>query len=152
VTALDAGGEVVIAGELGELHPRVVEARDLHVERLVVAELSIRGLSGAALPVVRSVPPSRYPDVDRDLAVVVAETVASADVEDAIRSGAGGLLRDLRLFDVYRGAPLAVGERSLAFRLTFGSSARTLTEDEVEAAVAATIGALERQIGARIRG
>ena len=151
VSAVDAQGEVVIAGELGELHPRLVEERDLHVERLVVAELSIRGLSGAPLRVVRSVPPSRYPDVERDLAVVVGEGVTGAEVEDAIRSGGGPLLRDVRLFDVYRGTPLEPTERSLAFRLTFGSSERTLTEDEVESAVAATIGALERQIGARIR-
>jgi phenylalanyl-tRNA synthetase beta chain len=79
--------------------------------------------------------------VDRDLAIVVPEATPSAVVEALIRERAGELLRDVRLFDIYRGVPLAGDEKSLAFRVRLGA-ARTLTEGEVEAAVGGIVGAL----------
>ena len=92
----------------------------------------------------------RFPEVERDLAIVVPEGTAAADVAALLRANAGELLRDLRLFDIYRGVPLAGDEKSLAWRLRFGSAERTLTEAEVEAAVAAVVDALPA-IGGRRR-
>jgi phenylalanyl-tRNA synthetase beta chain len=152
VAAVDRAGALVVSGVVGELHPSVVAERDLRAPRVVVGELSIRGLSGGELAAVRSEVVSRFPDVERDLAVVVGEAINAAEVESAIREAAGALLTDARLFDVYRGAPLAADERSLAYRLTFSSRERTLTEDDVEAAVAGVVAALAERLGAHIRG
>lgn len=78
------------------------------------------------------------------------EATRAADVAAVVRSNAGELLQDLRLFDIYRGVPLGADEKSLAWRLRFGSPERTLTESEVEAAIAGVVAAL-RAIGARRR-
>jgi phenylalanyl-tRNA synthetase beta chain len=145
-------GRLAISGIVGELHPRLVEAWDLRVERLVVAELAIAGLSGGSRRVPRSVPPPRFQASERDLAVVVGEDRAAGAVEALIREAGGSLLTDARLFDLYRGKPLGDTERSLAYRLRFESPDRTLTEAEVDTAVAAIVEALTSRLGARIRG
>jgi phenylalanyl-tRNA synthetase beta chain len=89
--------------------------------------------------------------VDRDLAVVVAETVPAADVEDAIRQHGGPLLRSVRLFDIYRGRPLADDEKSLAYRLAFQADDRTLVETEVDAAIDGITTGLAEDVGGRLR-
>ncbi len=147
-TAVARAGESLV-GWVGELHPRLVEELDLRVPRIVVAELSISGLSGGQLAVVKARPVPRHPAVERDLAVIVSDDRPASDIDEVIRSAGGSLLADVRLFDVYRGAPLEEHEKSLAFRLTFQAD-RTLTEAEVEAAVVAATAALE-QAGARLR-
>ena len=153
VTASTAdGGGLGLAGRLGELHPDVLESWPLRVERCVVAEVAIRGLGGGQLPSVRSETPSRQPTVTRDLAVVVGGSTTAAAALATIRGAAGPGLEDVRLFDLYRGAPLAPDERSLAYRLTFRAPDRTLTEAEVDAAVGDVVRALEHDVGARIRG
>jgi phenylalanyl-tRNA synthetase beta chain len=89
--------------------------------------------------------------VERDLAVIVGKNRTAASVQASIRGHAGDLLRDLRLFDLYRGAPLAADEKSLAYRLVFGAGDRTLTEGEVDAAMAAVRSGLAADLGAHIR-
>ncbi len=139
-------------GIVGEVHPSVAEAWELRTQsRLIVAELALAGLSGGRLRVEPVPALSRFPDVERDLAIVLPATTAAGDVAAAIRSSAGDLLRDLRLFDVYRGAPLGADEKSLAWRLTFQARERTLTEAEVEGLIAGVVRTLEGELGARIR-
>ena len=92
----------------------------------------------------------RFPEVDRDLAIVVPEATPAAAVEALVRTNAGPLLRDVALFDIYRGVPLASDEKSLAYRLRLGAGDRTLTEPEVEAAVAGVVAALPA-VGGRLR-
>ncbi|MGH2512859.1 MAG: phenylalanine--tRNA ligase subunit beta, partial [Candidatus Limnocylindrales bacterium] len=150
VVARDRSGAVVISGALGEVHPSVAADWDDRTAGALVAELSIRGLSGGAVPVPRGITPSRHQDVERDIAIVVGSDRLATEIDAAIREHAGPLLRGLRLFDVYRGDPLATDERSLAFRLTFGDPDRTLTESEVETAMAAVTDAVVA-IGGRIR-
>jgi phenylalanyl-tRNA synthetase beta chain len=118
---------------------------------VIVAELAIAGLSGGRMPAVRSVPPPRHPDVERDLAVVVAEDRPAGDVTAAIRRRGGPLLRAVTLFDIYRGAPLAAGEKSLAHRLTFRAADRTLAEQEVDDALAAIMRGVTGDTGGRLR-
>ena len=144
-------GSPALVGRLGELHPALVERWDLRVDRLVVAELSFAGLTAGQLPVVRVRPIHRHPATERDLAIIVPEAVPAAAVDGAIRTAAGPLLLDVRLFDVYRGAPLGPGEKSLAERLVFQAPDRTLTDAEIEAALAAITGALTADLGARLR-
>jgi phenylalanyl-tRNA synthetase beta chain len=147
---VQAGDE--LAGHLGELHPADVEALDLRTSsRILVAELAISGLSGGqpSVPMATTLP--RHPAVDRDLAVIVAEDAAAADVEAAIRRHAGPLLRSVALFDIYRGRPLAEGEKSLAYRLAFQADDRTLVESEVDDALATITAGLTADVAGRIR-
>ena len=112
---VQAGDE--LAGRVGEVHPAVIEALDLRTPRILVAELAIAGLSGGQPSVPKATTPPRHPAVERDLAVIVAADAAAADVEASIRRHGGPLLRSAALFDIYRGRPLAEGEKCLAYRL-----------------------------------
>jgi phenylalanyl-tRNA synthetase beta chain len=145
-----SGGAVALSGVVGELHPVVADAVDVRGARLIVAELDIAGLAGGQVEDRRASAPSRHPASERDLAVVVAATVPAAAIEAAIRSAAGEHLVGLRLFDIYRGAPLAAGEKSVNWRLVFQASDRTLTETEIDGAVSAVTTALAA-LGGRIR-
>ncbi len=144
-----------IAGRLeaivGELHPAIVDAWELRTTgRVVVAELAIEGLAAGRLAPERAPSVGRFPEVDRDLAIVVPEATPAAAVQEIVRANAGALLRDVDLFDIYRGIPLAPDEKSLAVRLRLGAPDRTLTEPDVDGAVAAVVAALS-SIGGRIR-
>src|SRR5690606_19187415 len=97
-------------------------------------------------------PVSRFPSSDIDLAFEVAETCPAADVEAALRRGGGDLLVSLQLFDVYRGAPLPEGTRSLAYALRFQAPDRTLTDDDVARLRADCIAAVEGTLPAKLRG
>jgi phenylalanyl-tRNA synthetase beta chain len=142
---------LALAGTLGELHPSLDDDWELRGVRLVVAELDLSGLGGAPVPNVIAAPPPRHPAAERDLAVVVAEDQPAGSVAEAIRRHAGPVLETLSLFDVYRGAPLAGGEKSLAFRLSFRAADRTLEEAEVDAAIDAISASLPAEVGGRIR-
>ncbi len=145
------GDALVIAGPLGELHPGLGDAWELRGARVVVAELDIAGLGGGSTRDVAAVAPPRHPAVERDLAVVVAGATAAGAVAGSIRRHGGPGLVGADLFDVYRGAPLAADEKSLAFRLTFQAAERTLAEAEVDAAIAAITTALTAEVAGRIR-
>ena len=136
---------------VGEVHPAIVDAWELRTPHpVLLAEVAIEGLAAGRLAPERAPAVGRFPEVDRDLAIVVPEGTAAAAVEALLREHAGDLLLDIRLFDLYRGVPLSGEEKSLAFRLRFGTATRTLTEGEVEEAVAAVIRALGT-IGGRLR-
>jgi len=144
-----AGGHLV--GRVGELHPETIAALDLRAERIYVAEVAIAGLASGRPTDPRVTAPSRHLPAERDLAVIVAADRPAAEVEAAIRRHAGPLLRGLGLFDIYRGAPLAETEVSLAYRLILGDEGRTVTDDELDAAVAAVAAGLTADVGARFR-
>ena len=151
LTLTAQSGREALSGRVAELHPDVIAKWDLRASRVVVAELAIKGLSSGELPNVRVQPMPRFPEVDRDLAVIVAEARTAAEVEASIRDHAGGLLRHVALFDVYRGSPLTATEKSLAYRLVFGASDRTLTEAEIDAAMGQVRSGIETALGAHIR-
>lgn len=137
-------------GVLGEIHPLVGERFDLEGVRVVVAEIDLDALIEAAqLP--RYTPISRYPATVQDLAVVIADDVSADRVAAAIRRGAGDLLESLTLFDVYTGPQIGTGKRSLAYRLAFRASDRTLSDEAVAKVRTKIIKLLEREIGASIR-
>ncbi len=151
VLARTDDGRVGLSGRIGELHPLLAERWDIRVDRLIVAELSIAGLTHGQLPVVKVVPIVRHPAVARDLAVVVGESVAASAVDAVIRAAAGALLVDVHLFDVYRGTPLGAGEKSLAERLVFQAADRTLTDSEIDVELGAITSALAAGLGAHLR-
>ncbi|MBE3581456.1 MAG: phenylalanine--tRNA ligase subunit beta [Thermoanaerobacteraceae bacterium] len=137
-------------GFLGEVHPDVLEAYDLP-QRACVFEVDWdRALDLAETsPVYEPLP--RFPAVERDLAVVVAEETAADQVQDIIVGAAGEMLRACRLFDVYRGEQIAPGFKSLAYALTFQRGDRTLTEEEVHTALNRIEEELAKKLGATLR-
>jgi phenylalanyl-tRNA synthetase beta chain len=138
----------VDVGWAGELHPRVVEAAGLPARSCAV-EIDLDALPiGAALP---SPTLSAFPAVLQDVAVVVGRDVAAGEVQDALAEGAGPLLEDIRLFDVFTGERLGEGHKSLAFALRFRAPDRTLTEDEASEARLAAVAHAEKAVGARLR-
>jgi phenylalanyl-tRNA synthetase beta chain len=143
-------GALALSGVLGELHPTRADEVDLRNARLVVAELDIAGLAGGRLKDVRAAAPPRHPAAERDIAIVVPESTEAADIAAVISPAAGPELASVHLFDIYRGTPLAPDEKSLAWRLVFQAEDRTLTEAEIEAAVATITSAVGR-IGGRVR-
>ncbi len=143
------GGRIV--GRLGEIHPDVVEALDLRSERILIAEVAIAGLAAGVPTVPVAATPSRQPSVERDIAVIVPEAQPAAAVEAAILRHGGVLLRQVRLFDIYRGRPLDDADKSLAYRLILRDDERTLTEGEVDGTIATILEGLRADLGARIR-
>jgi phenylalanyl-tRNA synthetase beta chain len=132
-------------GWLGELHPALLDGL------WSAFELDLDALAEAAPHVVAFEPVSPYPELRQDLAFVVDETVSAAEVLAAIREAAGELLRELEVFDEYRGEQIGEGKRSLAFRLAFGSPEGTLTDEDVAPLRASIVDALARRFGAVLR-
>jgi phenylalanyl-tRNA synthetase beta chain len=141
------------AGVFGQLAPAVAEARELPgADELFVAELNLDVLS-AASPAetmrVRTLP--RYPSVVRDISILVSDALSAETVRGTIRSAAPQTLVGVREFDRYQGKGIPDGQVSLSYRLTFQSPERTLTDDEVSAAMAAIITSLKTNHGAEQR-
>ncbi|MEO5704382.1 MAG: phenylalanine--tRNA ligase subunit beta [Candidatus Limnocylindrales bacterium] len=146
-----ANGDLAIAGVVGELHPRLAESLDLRARRVIVAELSVTGLTEGSLAVVSSVPPPRFQPIERDLTVDVPDSVNAAETAGHLSKSAGPLLQDAALVGTYRGHPLGPDERSLTFRLRFGTPDRALSETEVDTAIGTISAALVANVGAGIR-
>jgi len=145
---LGAAGRVV--GHAGELHPRVVAALDLP-ERSCAMELDLDALGVGGLAQAPRL--SSYPPALLDVALLVPDSVPAAEVESALRDGAGELLEALRLFDVYADpARLGADRRSLAYALRFRAPDRTLTVEEAGAAKDAAVAEAGRRTGAVLRG
>lgn len=146
----------VIVGEraiglIGEIHPGVAQLFDIEGTRVIAAELdaeAIVELSRAQRPSV-SVP--RFLPVEQDLAVVVADDVPAAQVEEALRIGAGPLLTNLTLFDLYRGEQIGEENKSLAYRLTFTSPGRALTDDDLVKVRGKIERTLKQHVNGRLR-
>jgi phenylalanyl-tRNA synthetase beta chain len=141
-------GEVRL-GWIGHLHPRLLKALDLDTEVLAF-ELDLEPLAARSVPVAAEL--SRYPLVRRDLALVVPDSVPWAALEASLKAALGALLREVRLFDVYRGVGLDPDTRSLAMGLILQDVSRTLTDRDADSAVAAAVSALGRDCGAVLRG
>lgn len=143
-------GDVVV-GHAGELHPRVIETLGLPA-RACAVELDLGAVLAAAPEILAAPAVSPYPPATLDVAVVVGAEVAAADVTSALSDGAGPLLESLRLFDVYTGAPLGPGEKSLAFALRLRAADRTMTAEEAVAIRDAAVAEAHRRCGAVLRG
>jgi phenylalanyl-tRNA synthetase beta chain len=140
-----------VAGLLGELHPTTLSEWDLPPERVYVAELAVAGLAEGQLTPVQVPSLERHSAVERDLALVVAEDVPAGLVADTLRRAGGAALSSVDLFDVYRGAPLASGEKSLAWRLRLQGNERVPAGVLAEDLVAALVEAVGREHGGRLR-
>ena len=147
--------QIIVAGDVigtaGEVAPRVNEAFGL-AKRSLAAEVDLDALFAHANVVVRAPQMWTFPIAKEDIALVVKSEVAAHDVLEVVREAAGALLEEVRLFDVYQGAQVPAGYKSLAFALRFRAADRTLSADEVTAARQAAVEAAAAAFGATLRG
>jgi phenylalanyl-tRNA synthetase beta chain len=136
-------------GWAGELHPKWQQKYELPAAP-VLFELDAEALMDIALP--RFSPVSKFPPVVRDLAVVVPENVEVVALLDVLRGLQQPLVKDIFLFDVYRGKGMADHEKSLAFRIVMQDTDKTLTDQETDQAMASLSQSLVMRFGARLRG
>jgi phenylalanyl-tRNA synthetase beta chain len=136
-------------GLLGELRPGLAGWEGGRAP--VVFELDLETLYRRWNRAIKAEAYPRFPGMPRDLAVVVSEEVAAADILRRIRELGGDLLREAGVFDLYRGAPVPPGRKSLAFHLYYQSPLRTLTEDETGTLTAEILKQIEREFGAARR-
>ncbi|WP_329408093.1 phenylalanine--tRNA ligase subunit beta [Streptomyces sp. NBC_00704] len=147
-----ADGAERVVGHAGELHPRVLKALGLPA-RTCAMELDLDVLEQVGDDTPRAPGISTFPVATQDVALVVDRLVPHADVEAALREGAGELLEDIRLFDVYENAEqLGEAKKSLAYALRFRAGDRTLTVDEASAARDAAVALAGERTGAALRG
>ncbi len=140
----------VDVGFLGQVHPLVAQNYDLDCE-VYCAEVSFTKLLALLLPEVTYTPLPKYPSVNRDLSFVCDESLTVAQAEEVITTAGGKLLRSVKLFDIYRGANLGAGKKSLAFSLELRADDRTLTDADSDGVMAKVLSALQAKCGAVLR-
>ena len=142
-------GDVCIA-KLGEVHPQTMAAFEV-AKRTVNAEvdLQILGELRTKMGHVRNLP--KYPAVTRDIALVMDEQTTVGSVLASIRKAGGTLLESAEMFDIYRGAQVGEGKKSVAFSLMFRNAERTLSDDDVNPVLKKILTACERDCGAALR-
>ncbi|RSZ65996.1 phenylalanine--tRNA ligase subunit beta [Corynebacterium hylobatis] len=137
-----------VVGHAGELHPQVLEALGLP-ERTCAMELDL-----SALPLTENLPApvlSSYPGLHQDIALVVDEDIPAEQVRRVVEEGAGELLEEVKLFDIYRSEQLGEGRKSLAFSLLFRATDRTLTDEEANEHRLAAAALAKERFGAEMR-
>ncbi len=144
--AITRNGETI--GFIGALHPSLQKTLGLN-QPVYLAEVDLAAITEGA--VAAFAPLSKYPEVRRDLAVLVKADVAADDLLAAITEVAGELLRDIKLFDVYAGKGIEPGFKSLALGLTLQHASRTLTDDEVNSLFDQVVSTLETRFNAQLR-
>ncbi len=150
VARLEVNGTDV--GILGEVHPKAREAFGLPAQRVCLAEIALAPLMAASNRPLQIKPISPFPAVREDLAFVVGEEVTAEQMLAAMRAAGGELLRAVELFDVYRGAPIPAGRKSLAYRLTYQADDRTLSAEAVARLRQRIIRRVQQELGAELRG
>jgi phenylalanyl-tRNA synthetase beta chain len=147
----ESDGPPLELGYMGELNPSVREAFDLPEQRVAAAELDLEALLAHVPPTWYVQEISPYPAVLQDLAVVVDEEVPAAEVAGLIAAAGGFLLKEIKLFDVYRGDPIPAGKKSLAYALTFQAPDKTLRDAVAAKQVQRIVKQLEQELGAELR-
>ncbi len=136
-------------GWLGQLHPNT--AKQLDLPATWVAQLSLAPLLTLVREQHAITTPSKFPQVRRDIAILVDSDISLQILESTIRAAASELLNDLWLFDVYQGDKVPTGQRSLAFALVWQDKSQTLSDEAVKAATDKVIQALTEQHSAQLR-
>ncbi len=136
------------AGHIGALHPSI--QRKLGLDTAVyLFELNLDVVQTAEIPAATEL--SRYPEVSRDLALVIDESISSGDISRLVRENAGEFLVGLRIFDVYQGDAVAKGKKSVALGLTWQHPSRTLSDEEINTIISSCVNALQEQFNANLR-
>lgn len=147
---LRIGGQTV--GHFGTLHPRLTATYDKQGRPFLVGEFDLDLIQAAVPERYHSAPVPRFQAALRDIAVVVAEDITAERLACEIRAAGGDLLREVRLFDVYRGGSIPAGCKSMAYALTYQADDRTLTDKEVDKAHRKIEDRLKQVLKATVRG
>ena len=142
--------EEVELGIMGEVHPEVTEKYGIGT-RCYAAEMMFSTVTELANMEKVFSPLPKYPATSRDIALLVDEDVAVGDIENVIRAAGTEILRDVKLFDIYRGKQVEEGKKSVAFNLTYRHNDRTLTDEDVAAAHGQVLQALKEEMDAVLR-
>ena len=140
----------VDVGYMGQVHPLVAANYGIDAE-VYCAELNFSKLFELTLPEPTFTPLPKYPAVTRDLALVCDEAITVAELENCIIAAAGKLLRQVNLFDIYRGKGIPEGKKSMAFSLVLRADDRTLTDEDSVGVVNKVLAKLEADLGVQIR-
>lgn len=135
-------------GIMGALHPSVSQALDLS-EKAFVFEIDLAKLKHLGKSLIQEV--SKFPEIRRDIAILVNQTIPADKIQDTIKVSAGDWLKDVFIFDVYQGKGISPGLKSIALGLIWQHPARTLIDEEVTALMEQVTGALKGQLGAELR-
>ncbi len=138
-------------GIFGEVHPVVAERLGLDELPLVAGELNLDALLRAIPSNFPIAPVPAFPPVLEDIALIVDESIPAERVRETIHQAGGSLLKEARLFDVYRGEQVGAGKKSLAYALVYQAVDRTLTDDEVADLRGAITAKLSEELGAALR-
>ena len=150
------GAEIIVDGQsvgfVGEVHPDVADNYGIDNFRLYVAEISIDKIFNEnRLEKSKFVPFSKFPIIERDLAVVVDDNVLAGDMTEAVLGAKIKYLTDAKVFDTYKSEQIGEGKKSVAMSFSFSSLERTLTDDEIATEMAKILSVLKRKVGAKIR-
>jgi phenylalanyl-tRNA synthetase beta chain len=137
-----------VVGVVGKLHPLVAKIFDLD-KGVLVFELNTELTFAATVPVASNV--SKFPMIRRDIAVVVDDIISAADLVAAVESAAPDLIQYVKIFDVYRGAGIEAGLKSVALGLILQETSRTLTDDDADAVKSAAVSKLQQEFAAVLR-
>ena len=140
----------VDVGVMGQVHPLVAKNYGIDMD-VYCAEINFTKLLSCRLPDATYTPLPKYPAVTRDLALICDEHITVAQAEDVITAAAGKLLRDVRLFDIYRGVGVPEGKKSMAFSLELRADDRTLTDTDSEGVVTKVLASLKEKLDATLR-
>ena len=139
-------------GYLGELHPDVQKNYGVDNTRIYVAQISVDEIFNKnSLEKSKCKPFGKFPNIERDLAVVVDDGVLAQDIVDAVKGAKIKFLQDVKVFDEYKSEQIGKNKKSVAMSFTFSSLERTLTDDEIATEMAKILSALKRKVGAKIR-
>ena len=140
----------VKVGTFGQVHPQVAKNYGIDCE-VYSAELNFTVLMELLAPEATFTALPKYPGVSRDLALVCAENVTVGELEDCIRKAGGKLLREVRLFDIYRGIGILPGCKSVAFSLLLRADDRTLTDADIDPVMQKVLKSLKTELSAELR-
>ena len=140
----------VDVGVMGQVHPLVAKNYGIDTD-VYCAEINFTKLLSCRLPDATYTLLPKYPAVTRDLALICDEAVTVAQAEEVITAAAGKLLRDVKLFDIYRGVGVPEGKKSMAFSLELRADDRTLTDTDSEAVVTKVLASLKEKLNATLR-
>ena len=140
----------VDVGFMGQIHPLVAKNYGIEAE-VYCAEINFSSLSEMVLPEPTYTPLPKYPTVSRDLSVLCDEALTVAEVENVMTSAGGKLLRGIKLFDIYRGAGVPEGKKSVSFALELRADDRTLTDTDSEGVVNKILTALKDKLNVTLR-
>ena len=134
-----------IVGIIGKVHPSI-EKEDVYVMEINLDKLLQKKTGKMKFKEI-----SKYPEINKDLAILVDKTISSEEIAKTIKKAAGSLLTKIEVFDVYEGKNIEKGKRSIAYSLTFGTNERTLTDEEINNIMEKIIETVQNKLGAELR-